>query len=247
MTSLDEYGTKYKHLRMTRTDGVLEVVLHSDGGSLIWGAGPHRELPQAFLDIGADPENQVVILTGTGTDFCGERDSSTADARRTSRGWYNIYWEGKRLLENLLNIEIPIVAAVNGPVGYHAELPVMSDIVLASDTAVFQDKAHFVVDIVPADGAHIIWQLLIGPNRARHFLLTGHEIPAQEAKELGVVAEVVKGDRLLERAREIAAELKKRSPLTLRYSRIALTQRMKRHVLGELGYGLSIEGLALLD
>lgn len=246
MASLEQYQDKYKHIRMTRSNGILEVALHTNNGSLVWGAGPHSELPLAFADIGSDRENRVMILTGTGADFCGERDTSTSAARGTGDGWYNIYWEGKRLLENLLNIEIPVIAAVNGPARYHAEIAAMSDIVLASKTALFQDKAHFVNDIVPGDGVQIIWQMLLGPNRARHFLLTGQEISAELALQLGVVAEIHQPGQLLDRARELAREISTKSTLTLRYTRIALTQRMKKLVLDELGYGLSVEGLALM-
>ena len=53
------------------------------------------------------------------------------------RDWYKIYWEGKRLLMNLLDIEVPIISAINGPALVHAEIPVLSDIVLASENAVF--------------------------------------------------------------------------------------------------------------
>lgn len=246
MASFDEYRGKFKHVRMTRSDGILEVTLHSNGGSLIWGAGPHRELPQVFAEIGADRDNRVVILTGTGDDFCGERDTSTSAARGTGDGWYNIYWEGKRLLENLLNIEVPVLTALNGPARYHAEIAAMSDIVVASSTALFQDKAHFVQDIVPGDGVQIIWQLLLGPNRGRHFLLTGQEISAEQSLALGLVAEIREPGRVLERTRELARDIASKSTLTLRYTRIAFTQRMKKMVLDELGYGLSVEGLALL-
>ncbi len=47
MAGLDQYANKYQHVRMERQNGILQITLHSDGGSLQWGAGPHRELPQA--------------------------------------------------------------------------------------------------------------------------------------------------------------------------------------------------------
>ena len=61
--------------------------------------------------------------------------------------------------------------------------------------------------IVPGDGVHVWWPMVLGPNRARHFLLTGDEIDAAEAKRLGVVAEVVPHDQVLTRAWDIARTL----------------------------------------
>jgi enoyl-CoA hydratase/carnithine racemase len=60
----------------------------------------------------------------------------------------------------------------------------LCDIVIASDTATFQDDPHFLNGIVPGDGVHIIWPLLLGPNRGRYFLLTGQKLSAQEALSL---------------------------------------------------------------
>ena len=74
---------------------------------------------------------------------------------------------------NFLNIEVPVISAVNGPAWRHSELPLLADIVLAADTAQFQDSAHFTGGLVPGDGMHIVYPLLLGVNRARYFLLTG--------------------------------------------------------------------------
>ena len=78
----------------------------------------------------------MVIITGTGDDYCAEFEGTRP--RRTPKTWDLTYWEGKRLLINLLEIEVPIIGAVNGPALIHAEIPVMSDIVLASENATFR-------------------------------------------------------------------------------------------------------------
>ena len=157
-----------------------------------------------------------------------------------------IYLEGKRLLDNLLNIDVPVIGAVNGPARIHAELAVLSDIVLAAETAVFQDAAHMPNGVVPGDGVHVVWPLLLGPNRGRYFLLTGEEISAQQALTLNVVAEVLPPERLLPRAHELASQLADKPVTALRYTRVALTQRLKRHLLDDLGYGLMLEGRAAM-
>jgi enoyl-CoA hydratase/carnithine racemase len=96
-----------------------------------------------------------------------------------------------------------VIGAVNGQARIHAELAVLSDIVLAAETAIFPDAAHFPNGVVPGDGVHVAWPLLLGPNRGRYFLLTGEEISAQQALSLNFVAEVLPPGRLLPRAREL--------------------------------------------
>ena len=66
----DSYRDKYENLRMKREDGILEVALHSGGGPLVFNGYVHEALVAAFRDIGDDRENHVVILTGTGDEFC---------------------------------------------------------------------------------------------------------------------------------------------------------------------------------
>src|SRR5690606_10663518 len=163
-----------------------------------------------------------VILTGTETRFLTDMDFSAKDPDMgTPAFWRSITKEGKDLLHNLLDIEVPVIGAVNGPAFIHAELLTLSDIVLAADTASFADKAHSPGNVVPGDGVHVWWPMLLGPNRGRHFLLTGEEISAAEGKQLGFVAEVVPAAGLRERAWELAAQLAAKPTLMLRNTRVA--------------------------
>jgi enoyl-CoA hydratase/carnithine racemase len=250
MTTLDTYATKYRTIRMERRDGILQLTFHTDGGPLRWGMLPHGEFPDAFADIARDRENRVVIMTGTGDEFSGVRaspETTSFTARPTVETLDRIHWEGRALLMNLLSIEVPVIAALNGPAWRHSEIPLLSDIVLASDTAAFQDSAHFMSNMVPGDGMHIVYPLLLGFNRARYFLLTGQTIGAREAHQLGLVAEVLPQDKVLARAWELAEDLAKRPTLLLRYTRLLFTDYLKKRLHELLGYGLAMESLALLE
>jgi enoyl-CoA hydratase/carnithine racemase len=250
MATLDTYATKYRTIRMERRDGILQLTFHTDGGPLRWGMLPHGEFPDAFADIARDRENRVVIMTGTGDEFSGVRaspETTSFTARPTLETLDRIHWEGRALLMNLLSIEVPVIAALNGPAWRHSEIPLLSDIVLASDTAAFQDSAHFMSNMVPGDGMHIVYPLMLGFNRARYFLLTGQTIGAQEAHQLGLVAEVLPQDKVLARAWELAEDLAKRPTLLLRYTRLLFTDYLKKRLHELLGYGLAMESLALLE
>lgn len=247
MSTLQQYAGKYQNIRMERRDGILQMTLHTEGGPLQWGGGPHEEFPRAFADVGADPDNRVIILTGTGDAFSGPPGSAAGTPKRTPREWDKTYWEGKRLLLNLLDIEVPMIAAVNGPALRHSEIPLLCDIVLAADTAAFQDSGHFMSGLVPGDGVHIVYPLLLGVNRGRYFLLTGQSIGAEEALRLGLVSEVLPPGELLPRAWALAEQLAAQSDLVLRYTRVATTQYLKRQMQELLGYGLALEGLGSAD
>ncbi|MCC6433760.1 MAG: enoyl-CoA hydratase/isomerase family protein [Acidimicrobiales bacterium] len=248
---LTEYQHRFEHAVLERRAGILESRLHSDGGPLQWGLGPHRELPDLFAAVASDYANRVVILTGTGNVFSGPVASSASTSsipyRLPLAAADRILWEGKQLLMNLLSINAPVIAAVNGPAMRHCELALLSDIVLVAATAQFQDSAHFPSDMVPGDGMHVVFPLLLGANRGRAYLLTGKTISAEEALQLGLAFEIVPDAQLLQRARALATELASRSDLVLRYSRAMLTEQLKRQMQDLLGYGLALEMLALQD
>ena len=250
MTAFDEYSQRYKTIKMERRDGILQMTLHTDGKELRWGLLPHEELPSAFYEVGRDRENKVIILTGTGDEFSGPRPTRENRAfatRPPAQAWDKVYWEGKHLLMNLLNIEVPMISAVNGPAMRHSELPLLCDIVLAAEEASFQDSGHFVGGLMPGDGVHIVYPLLLGLNRGRYFLLTGQTISAAEAKTLGLVNEILPRAKLLERAWSLAEQLAGQETLLLRYSRVMFTELLKRQMQELLGYGLALEGMALME
>src|SRR6202047_4351008 len=218
MSRFDAYRDSFPNARLTRSkSGVLEVALHTNGGTLVFNGYTHEQFVDLFHAIGSDSDNRVVILTGSGDAFM-ERIPLDGFDFFTPRGYDKIYREGKKVLMNLLDIEVPLIAAVNGPVRLHSEYILLADIVLATPSTVFQDKPHFDFGIASGDGVNLLWQEAIGSVRGRYFLLTRQELPSQTAKDWGVVNEIVAPEKLLFRAREIAEELAKLPPLTTRYT-----------------------------
>mgnify|MGYP003387484928 FL=1 len=247
MTKFASYQHSFANARLTRSDsGVLEVALHTDGGKLVFNGHTHEQFVDLFHHIGEDRENRVVILTGTGDAFMDSIDPDGFDFF-TPLGYDKILREGRKVLSNILDIEVPMIAALNGPVLLHSEYALLADIVLATPSTVFQDKPHFDFGIVPGDGLNLLWPDVIGSVRGRYFILTRQLLDAQTAKDYGAVNEIVPADGLLARAHELAEQLAALPPLTGRYTRIALTQKLRRIVDEGAGYGLALEGISAAD
>ncbi|HEX4668456.1 MAG TPA: enoyl-CoA hydratase/isomerase family protein [Solirubrobacterales bacterium] len=250
MRLLEDYVDKCKVAKVERDDaGILEVRLHTDGGELRFGSDYQTpyQLSDLFSDIADDPENKVVLLTGTGETFCDNVESGLQAAHGVPMMWDKVMRSRTRMLRNLLEIEAPIVAAINGPARAHAEVPVLCDIVLAAESTYFQDAPHFPLGGTPGDGAHILWPYLLGPVRGKYMLLTGEKIHAEEAKRLGIVNEVLPADKLQARARELAEMIAARPPLSVRYTRQVLNLGLKRLFAEDLQHGLALEGLAAIQ
>ena len=251
-----EYKDRYANFTFELSDeGILFMQCHTNGDSLVWSWDAHDGMSDAFADIAGDREIKVLIHTGSGENYnanwgAAPGGSTTKPIYLAMEGQDGLMqldekaWYGRMLVENVLAVEVPIISAVNGPCSIHAEVPLLADIVLASETAYFQDLAHFPRGLVPGDGSHVLWPMLVGPNRARAMLLMGKKLSAQEALDWGVVTEVLPPDRLVGRAWEIARDLALRPPLVLRYTRQLFTQNFKRAFLDELGHGLARETYA---
>jgi enoyl-CoA hydratase/carnithine racemase len=247
MSRFETYQNVFANAALTRSpSGVLEVRLHSDGGKLVFNGHTHEQFVELFHQIGADPDNRVVILTGSGDAFMDAISPEGFDFF-SPRGYDKIYREGKKVLMNILDIEVPMITALNGPVLLHSEYALLTDIILATPQTVFQDKPHFDFGIVPGDGVNLLWPEVIGSVRGRYFILTRQVLDAATAKDWGVVNEIVPADRLLARAREIAEDIASLPPLTSRYTRIALTQKLRRIVDEGAGYGLALEGISAAE
>ena len=246
MTSFDAYKDKYSSIQMDRRDGILQLTFHTDGGPLRWGGIPHGEFGPAFTDIGHDHENRVVIMTGTGTEFSGPAGSPSTFPAADAEGWDQVLRQGMLLTTSLLEINAVVISCVNGPAIRHPEIPLLADVVLAAPEASFQDSAHFANRMTPGDGVNFVLPLLLGFNRARYLMLTGQDITADRALDLGLVSEIHPRTDLLSRAWELAEQFAGQNPLVLRYTRMLLTQELRKRAVDLLGFGLALEGLAVI-
>ena len=252
MAQFDDYSRSYRFIKMERRGGILQMTLHTDGGPLQWNLDAQVEFVRAFTDVGADRDNRIVILTGSGNEFSGPRlDPDTPffhGAKLTPGGVHEVFVNARKMVNAALGIEVPMIAAVNGPAKRHADLALMCDIVIAADDVTFEDTAHFHNGgIVPGDGINVVYTMLMGLNRARYLMLTGQVLNAREAKDIGLVAELMPREKLLPRAWQLAEQLAKKNDMLLRYTRMVLTHPLRKQLDEGLQYFLAMEALSTLD
>jgi enoyl-CoA hydratase/carnithine racemase len=244
----NEYLGAYRSLKLTRdNDGVLVAEFHSKGGPFTFAAQDHTELVDAFYRIAQDRANKIVILTGSGGDFItGVEWPSFGDVSDPGV-WSQIHDEGVQILENIANIRVPLIAAVEGRAHVHSEYALLANVIVAGEGATFVDSAHFAAGVVPGDGIFTTWSYRAGTGRAEMFLLNPEPLSARTAYEWGVVAEVVPNGKALSRARELAALYLKAPEVARRNTRVHFIQPLKERIVHEVGYGLSLEGASAAD
>jgi len=243
-----DYFTAYRSLKLTRdAQGVLVVEFHLKGGPFIMSAQAHTEFVDAFYRIAQDRENKIVILTGAGGEFIVDVDWSSFGNVSDPGVWSQVHDEGVQALENIANIRVPVIAAVEGRAHVHSDYALLASVIVAAEGATFQDVAHFAAGIAPGDGIFTTWSHRAGAGRAEAFLLNPQPLTARTAQEWGVVAEVVPNGKALSRARELADLYLKAPEVTRRNTRVHFIQPLKERIVREVGYGLSLEGASAAD
>ena len=242
-TIRDNYFTAYRGLKLTRdAKGVLLVEFHSNGGPFTFTAQDHTELVDAFYRIAQDRANKIVILTGAGGDFIIGVDWSSFGGVADPAVWSQIHDEGTQVLENIANIRVPVIAAIEGRAYIHSDYALLANVIVAAEGATFQDVGHYAEGVVPGDGIFTTWSYRAGAGRAEAFLLNPQPLTATNAHQWGVVAEVVPNGKALSRARELATLYLKAPEVTRRDTRVHFIQPLKERIVREVGYGLSLEG-----
>jgi enoyl-CoA hydratase/carnithine racemase len=247
-TLRDNYFNAYSGLSLTRdARGVLVVQFHTDGGPFIFTAQDHTEFVDAFYRIAQDRANKIVILTGAGGEFIPSIDFTSFSNVADPDVWSQVHDEGVQLVENIANIRVPVIAAIEGRAHVHSEYALLASVIVASEGATFHDVPHFAGGIVPGDGIFTTWSYRAGAGRTEAFLLNPQPLTAAIAYQWGVVAEVVPNGMALSRAQELAEQYLKVPEVTRRNTRIHFMQPLKERIVREVGYGLSLEEASAAD
>jgi enoyl-CoA hydratase len=231
----------YSSIRFERVGDVLKVTLANPRNELNAVDGAmHDELRRLFEELKTERAARAVLLTGSGRAFSAGGDFNWMTSVDTA-GLYDLRREGKQIVWNLLDVELPIVAAVNGPaIGLGATLALLCDVIFMADTATVADP-HVRVGIVAGDGGAVIWPLALGPAVAKRYLMTGDSISAADAERLGLANAAVPAGELEEKALAFAQRLAAGAPLAVRYTKLAVNQLVKQALATAFDYSTALE------
>src|SRR5260370_6459850 len=244
----DDYLTAYRSLKLTRdSEGVLVAEFHSNNGPFTFTEQDHTQFVDAFYRIAQDRANRIVILTGVGGEFIPYIDFSSFGNVADPGVWSQVHDEGVQIVENIANIRVPMIAAIEGRAHVHSEYALLASVIVAAEGATFHDTPHFAGGIVPGDGIFTTWGYPAGAGRASASLLNPQPLTARTAHEWGVVSEVVPNGKALSRARELAELYLKAPEVTRRNTRVHFMHPLKERIVREVGYGLALEGASAAD
>ncbi len=227
-------------------DGVAVVTLNRPEKRNAVNNLMHGELEDIFVDLRNDDEVRAVVLTGAGSAFCagGDVEGMKTGEFRPS-GPAVPFSMVRRLVTNLLEVEQPIVAAVNGDgAGLGATIPLFCDIIVMAETARLADT-HVRMGLVAGDGGVVIWPWLVGMARAKEYLLTGQWIDGKEAERIGLVNYAVPQEQVVPRAMEIARRLAQGAPLAIRWTKYSVNKILRDHVNLALDSSMFLEGATM--
>lgn len=207
----------YENILYERRDRIVLITLNRPEKLNAWSPGMEAEFISALDAASADPGVHVIVVTGAGRAFCAGGDISVFSeglaTRREGGGPAPLMSrEGSPEVPIALARSKPVIAAINGhAVGIGLTMPLACDIRIASDRAKF--SARFVkVGLTPECGSTRYLPLVAGIGNALYLALTGRIIDAAEAKERGLVDQVVPHDSLVDIALALAAEIAANPP-----------------------------------
>ena len=220
----------YRHLLFEKKpNGVVLITINRPELLNATNARLHWELTQVWLTIDADPEARVALITGAGKAFSAGGDLELVEemagnpeaAERTMR-------EASDLVYNLINLEKPVVSAINGvAVGAGLVVALLADVSVIAESARLTD-GHTRLGVVAGDHAALIWPLLCGMAKARYYLLTSDFVDGKEAERIGLVSLCVPREEVLGKARAVADQLAAGSRNAIRWTKRALNNWLRQ-------------------
>jgi enoyl-CoA hydratase len=201
----------------------------------------HHDLVTLMSLLRDERDARAVLLTGRGRAFSAGGDFAWFESLRHPGTLAELHRDAKRIIWDLVDIDIPVVAALNGAaVGLGASIALLADVLVMADTALIADP-HVAVGIVAGDGGTAIWPLVLGPMLAKRYLLTGDPVDAETCRTLGLAAEVVAPDELAACGLRWAERLASMPPLALRGTKAAVNATVKRALLDSFDLSTALE------
>jgi enoyl-CoA hydratase len=205
----------------------------------------HAALEEVFVDLDNNEAVKAIVLTGAGRGFCSGGDQNSLDQSIGKGSSHSLSptRSGRHLIRNILEVEVPVIAAVNGvAVGLGATLALFCDVIFAQPSARFADT-HVNAGVVAGDGGAVMWPLLLGPARAKHYLMTGEFISAEDAAAAGMINKVVPEGTVLEYAIGYAELLASGPRKAIAWTKYSVNKLIKDAVQLNLDVAMALESL----
>jgi enoyl-CoA hydratase len=236
----------YQRLILKRNGGILTIVMSSPSKRNAVDAAMHEELPRALRDAANDLTIGAIVLTGdpAGRAFCAGGDMGWLDVLRGSGDEYaKVLREGAEVLRAIVDAPQPVISMVNGPaMGLGATLALTADVCFMDEATKIADT-HVSIGVAAGDGGAVIWPLLLGPNRAKEFLMTGDPLIGAQAAAIGLVNHAVPAAELEARTYAFAERMVNGPRLAIEMSKRSVNLYL-RNILNQIIDGsLALEGL----
>jgi enoyl-CoA hydratase len=238
---------QYETVKLSHTGPVLFVTLNRPKSLNAVNRTMHFELTDALRFAADDDDSEVVVITGEGRGFCAGGDVKGMAVSETGSNspLKPTDVRGRHVTDELLWIEKPIIAMINGPaVGLGATIALTCDITVMAEEATIGDR-HVNVGLVAGDGGAVVFPALVGINRAKELLMTGRLLSGKAAYEMGLVNHVTPLSELRTLTLEIADELASLPRFAVRATKAAVNKHLKIYIERALDYSLSLEKASL--
>jgi enoyl-CoA hydratase/carnithine racemase len=241
---MDSYYRTLETIVVRKDNGVATVTLNRPDSRNAISPRMHTELAQIWPRLAVDPDIDAIILTGEGKVFTVGADVKGLDSGAFKfRG--TMITEARQIITSILEVEQPIIAAINGDaIGLGATIALFCDITVAAETARIADP-HVRIGLVAGDGGAVIWPHLIGPNRAKEFLMRGSMINGAEAARIGLVNYAVPAGDVMKKATELARELADGPRWAIRWTKVSVNKVLKESVNLVLDTSLAFEEVSM--
>jgi len=242
----------YEDLLLEKKEHIALVILNAPQKLNALGRAMTQSIAKVAEDLANDDEVRVVVVTGAGRGFCSGADVSMMAPRPAGSGvtpsgaaptgagfsrFNALQFMGYPHADVFPKLNKPVIAAINGPcVGGGLSLALSCDIRIASDTARF-GASQVARALVPDYGMTMYLPLVIGVSNAFRLMYTAEIIGAAEAKEMGIVSQVVPADKLMETVMELANRIAEQPPYSIELTKLMVWRGM----LDQLARQLDLE------
>ena len=227
-----------------REDGVAVITLNRPDRHNAVGGSMHIELANLPKVLLHDDEVRAAVITGAGRSFCSGADVATQRPGAQPSQWDLMMVEARELVMDFLALDKPVITAVKGyALGLGCTLALLGDVVIAGQSARFGDTHVPNLGVTAGDGGAVLWPLLMGPQAAKYYLMTGEHIPAEVAYRLGLVFKVVEDDALLDEAVAMASRFAAGPPMAVRSTKMAVNRYLSLVANEVLPFSLAAESI----